>query len=86
MGIEVRKGRFYLYERRRVNGRTLCEYFGAVPPHGVELLRLTAEIEQAKRDKKRWEAEAVAKWADELLALGAEFEVLADRFFRVVML
>ncbi len=86
MGIEARKGRFYLYDRRRENGRVRCEYLGAVPPHGVQLLRLTAENERAKRAKKRWEAEGEVKWADELLATGSEFDGLADRLFRVVML
>ncbi len=85
MGIELRKGRFYLYDRRRENGRIRCAYLGAIPPHGIKLLRMTAVNERAKRERVRRDAEAEVKRADELLATGAEFEGLSDRLFRVVM-
>lgn len=86
MDIELRKGRFYLYDRRRANGRLRCEYHGAVPPHGAALLRLSAAEELAKRERKRKEAEAEVERAEELLAIGTEFDELANRLFRVVML
>jgi len=87
MGIELRKGRFYLYRRRRENGRIRCEYQGAVCPQGAALLRLTGAEGRAKRERQRKEAEAEAKVerADGLLAIGADFDQLADLLFRVVM-
>ena len=30
MGVELRKGRLYWYERRRVDGRVRVDYFGPV--------------------------------------------------------
>ena len=85
MGIEIRKGRFYSYDRRRVNGRMRGFYGGAVPPWGVDLIRLQAEEELEKREEARLKIEQEAKWADDVLAAGEEFNRLADGLFREIM-
>ena len=85
MGIELRKGRYYWYDRKRVDGRVRCDYFGAVPAQGVELFRLQAEVDFEKRVLARHKIEQLAKWADDVLAAGEEFNRLADGVFREVM-
>lgn len=85
MGIELRKGRYYLYDRRRENGRIRRAYFGAVPPQGVALFRMQAEVDLQKREEARFKAEQLAKWADAVLAAGDGFEHLADGEFRKIM-
>jgi hypothetical protein len=85
MGIELRKGRFYLYDRQRENGRIRRAYFGAVPPQGVALFRLQAEVDLQKREEARSKVGHLAKWADGVLAAGDGFDRLADGEFRKVM-
>ena len=85
MGIEIRKGRTYWYDRKRVNGRVRCDYYGAVPAQGVELFRLQAEVDFEKRVLARHKIEQLAKWADEVLTVGEEFNRQADGVFRYVM-
>ena len=85
MGIELRKGRYYWYDRKRVNGRVRCDYYGAVPAQGVQLFRLQAEVDFEKRVLARHKIEQRAKWADDVLAAGEEFNRLADGLFREIM-
>ena len=85
MGIEIRKGRTYYYDRKRVNGRRHCTYNGAIPAEGIELFRLQADVDLEKRGQARYEIEQAAKWADDVLAAGKEFNRLADGVFRDVM-
>ena len=85
MGIELRKGRYYWYDRKRVDGRIRRAYFGAVPPQGVALFRMQTEVDLQKREEARFKAEQLAKWADGVLAAGEGFGRLADGEFRKVM-
>ncbi len=85
MGIEIRKGRTYWYDRKRVNGSRHCTYNGAIPAEGIELFRHQAEVDLEKREQARYEIEQAAKWADDVLAAGKEFNRLADGVFRNVM-
>ena len=85
MGIELRKGRYYWYDRKRVNGRMRCDYRGAVPAEAVALFRLQAEVDFETRVLARHKIEQLAKWADDVLAAGEEFNRLADGVFREVM-
>ena len=61
MGIELRKGRYYWYDRKRVNGRMLCTYNGAIPAQGVKLFRIQAEVDFEKRVLARLNIEQLAK-------------------------
>ena len=85
MGIELRKGRYYWYDRKRVNGRVRCDYFGAVPSQAVALFRMQAEVDFEKRVLARHKIEQLAKWADAILATGEEFNREAEGVFRDVM-
>ncbi len=85
MGIEIRKGRYYWYDRKRVNGRVQCNYYGAVPAQGVKLYRLQAELDAEHRAAARTEEWQLAKWADGVLAAGEEFDRLAIMVFRATM-
>ena len=81
MGIELRKGRYYWYDRKRVGGRMRCDYFGAIPPEAVELFRLQAEVDLDKRELARHKSEQQTKWADDVLAAGEELNRLAVGVF-----
>ena len=85
MGIELRKGRYYWYDRKRVNGRMRCDYRGAVPAEAVALFRLQAEVDFETRVLARFKIEQRAKWADDVLAAGEEFNRLAEGVFRNAM-
>jgi hypothetical protein len=85
VGVEVRKGRIYLYDRRRVGGRLVGSYIGPVPPDGATLIRRQAEIDRAEWETRRRDREAVRRRAAEVLSAGAAFDRVADRVFRAVM-
>jgi hypothetical protein len=85
MGVETRKGRPYLYRRRRVGGRLRAEYLGPVSADLAEYYRWKAIDAAASRAAEREGLAAAARDADAVLAATAEFDQLADRVFRVVM-
>lgn len=85
MGIEIRKGRFYWYDRKRVNGRMESTYFGAISADGADLLKMQAEVNHKKRMLARLQAELEGHWADDVLIAGEEFDCLADGVFREIM-
>lgn len=85
MRVELRKGRAYLYSRKRVNGRVRCEYLGPLSPNEVAHFRGRAASERAIREIERREREAEGERIDALLAVGISFDELADRVFRAVM-
>jgi hypothetical protein len=85
VGIEMRKGRPYLYQRRRVDGRAECEYLGPLSPAEVSYFRGRADADRAAREVEREEYAAAARRAAAVLDGGAEFDRLADRVFRAVM-
>jgi len=85
VGVELRKGRLYWYERRRVNGRVRVDYFGPVSAAEAKLIRRKAVVAAGLRECARDDAEAARANADAVLATGAEFDRLADRVFRTAM-
>jgi hypothetical protein len=85
MGVELRKGRPYLYERRRVGGRLRAEYYGPLDPGAADLLLRRAAMERDRRETQRQTLRIVVEKADAVLAAAAEFDRLADRVFRAVM-
>jgi hypothetical protein len=85
MGVETRKGRFYLYERRRIGGRLRAEYFGPLDPGAADLLSRRAAMERDRRETKRQILRIAVERADAVLAAAAGFDRLADRVFRSVM-
>src|SRR5689334_1633052 len=85
MGVEQRKGRLYLYDRRRVGGRLRAEYVGPLDPGAADLFHHRAAMERDRRETQRQTLRIAVERADAVLAAGAEFDRLADRVFRAVM-
>ncbi len=81
--VERRKGRFYLYSRRRVNGRLTAQYLGPVTESEAAVLRRPAGPTPA--GLARADAAAVDRAAGAVLAAAADFDGLADRVFRAAM-
>lgn len=85
MGVELRSGRYYLYERKRVKGRLCGQYVCPLTKQEAKVFRA---YDQCKRDQRRVEHDAirqVACEADLVLEAVVEFDWLADWTFRVVM-
>lgn len=63
----MRKGRPYLYLRRRVNGRAECEYLGPLSPAEVTYFRGRADADRAVREVEREDRAAEARRAAAVL-------------------
>lgn len=85
MSVELRRGRLYWYDRRRVGGKVRAEYHGPVPPECAVVLRGHAEDRKLRRLMARENTARAAHAADAVLGAGEAFDRLADRVFRAVM-
>lgn len=85
MGVELRRGRPFLYVRKRVNGRLRGSYGRPLSEAEADFYRARAESVRIGRDADRNEVQRIVKRADAVLLASAEFDRLADRLFRSVM-
>ncbi len=85
MAIETRKGKLYLYSRRKVGNRWHKEYVGPVSPAEADHIRnYVTSTEKMLQDARLDRQNAIAE-ASAVLSAGEEFDRLADDVFRAVM-
>jgi hypothetical protein len=72
MAVEVRKGRFYLYDRRRVKGRVETHYCGPLDHDTAEMFQLIADRKKKDRENAHHLIRLTRREADEILATGEE--------------
>lgn len=85
MGVETRRGSFYLYTARRIGRRVVKKYVGPVSERKARSLRQQAALTSKSRKARRIErARTTAEGVAVLSALDP-FDKVADRVFRAVM-